>query len=220
MPHKASGETYFWEPAKEKKFLQQLDDYLACSGDKHPPLATLDLWAVQFNAEYGRVPAHRMTLYQKKERMKKIYRDWKALQCRTGLGYDPSMDRVICSDEAWQSFIQGLRNKELYYNVFEKNHAVSASGYGSVTIQDDSTLYVGNEGSMNNSGTREDLKEDLTLTTGAGHWNNIRSGADAGPSRSRGSSGKRKQRDKTDDDIHSNAGNSQSFPWPIAIGPK
>ncbi|GMN27248.1 hypothetical protein TIFTF001_001548 [Ficus carica] len=52
---------------------------------------------------------------------------------------------------------------------------------------------------MDNSGNRADLEEDLTPTTGARHWNNIRSGADASPSRSRGSSGKRKQRDETDD---------------------
>ncbi|GMN53366.1 hypothetical protein TIFTF001_022504 [Ficus carica] len=63
--------------------------------------------------------------------MKKIYRGWKFLQSRTGLGYDPVTDQVICSDEAWQSFIkvnnecnhlrhEGLRNKDLYYNVFEK----------------------------------------------------------------------------------------------------
>ncbi|GMN68184.1 hypothetical protein TIFTF001_037241 [Ficus carica] len=77
--------------------------------------------------------------------MKKIYRGWKALQCRIGLGYDMSTDRVICSDDAWQSFIQvykesnhlrheGLRNKELYYNVFKKNHAAGASGFGSVIM--------------------------------------------------------------------------------------
>ncbi|GMN54476.1 hypothetical protein TIFTF001_023613 [Ficus carica] len=111
--------------------------------------------------------------------MKKIYRGWKALQCWTSLGYDPSTDRVICSEDAWQSFIQvykecnhfrheGLRNKELYYNVFEKNHAA----------------------------------EDLTQTTGAHHCNNRRSGADAGLSRSRGSFDKRKQREETDEMTH------------------
>ncbi|GMN58641.1 hypothetical protein TIFTF001_027740 [Ficus carica] len=73
--------------------------------------------------------------------MKKIYRGWKALQVWTGLGYDPSTDKVIYSDDAWQSFIQvhkecnllrhkGLCNKELYYNLFEKNHAAGASGFG------------------------------------------------------------------------------------------
>ncbi|GMN46167.1 hypothetical protein TIFTF001_015353 [Ficus carica] len=60
-------------------------------------------------------------------------------------GYDLATDRVDCSDEAWQSFInihseckhlryEGLRNKELYYNVFDKTHAAGASGYGSVTM--------------------------------------------------------------------------------------
>ncbi|GMN32003.1 hypothetical protein TIFTF001_049742 [Ficus carica] len=138
MPCKASGEHYFWDPAKGKKFLQQLDDYLTCSGGKHPPLATLELWATQFNAE-----------------------GWKALQCRTGLGYNPSTDRVICSNKAWRSFIQvfkecnhlrheGLRNTELYYNVFEKNHAAGASRHGSVTMPADSTPYGDNEGSMEN----------------------------------------------------------------------
>ncbi|GMN44390.1 hypothetical protein TIFTF001_013594 [Ficus carica] len=194
MPRKASGDHYFWDPAKEKKFLLQLDEYLACSGDKHPPKATLELWAAQFNAEFGGIPAHGMTLYQKKKRMKKIYRGWKALQRRTGLGYDPSTERVICSDEAWQSFIG-----ELYYNVFEKNHVVGASGYGSVTMPADSSPYGNVEASMDYSETRVDLEEDLTPNTGARTCNNIRSGTDAGPSRSRASSGKRKQRDETDE---------------------
>ncbi|GMN52105.1 hypothetical protein TIFTF001_021250 [Ficus carica] len=136
--------------------------------------------------------------------MKKIYRGWKALQVRTRLGNDPLTDRVICSDDAWQSFIQfhkecnhlrheGLRNKELYYNVFKKNHAAGASGFGSVTIRDDSTPYVEHEGSMDNSGTRPVLEDELTLTTGERQGNNKKVGDDAGPSRSRGSSGKRKQ---------------------------
>ncbi|GMN68333.1 hypothetical protein TIFTF001_037389 [Ficus carica] len=210
MPRKASGDHYFWDPAKEKKFLLQLNEYLACSGCKHPPKAILELWAAQFNAEFGGVPAHRMTLYQKKERMKKIYRGCKALQCRTGLGYDPLTDRVICSDEAWQSFIgvykecnhlcyEGLRNKELYYNVFEKNHAAGASGYGSVTMPADSTPYGDVEASMDYSETRVDLEEDITPTTAPRPCNNIRSVADAGPSRSRASSGKRNQRVETDE---------------------
>ncbi|GMN35538.1 hypothetical protein TIFTF001_005359 [Ficus carica] len=94
---------------------------------------------------------------------------------------------------------EGLRNKELYYNVFEKNHTVGASGFGSVTMRDDSTTYVNHEGSMDNSGNRPVLEEDLTPTTGARHWNNISSGTDAGLSLSRGNSGKRKQREETNE---------------------
>ncbi|GMN59905.1 hypothetical protein TIFTF001_029002 [Ficus carica] len=71
--------------------------------------------------------------------MKKVYRGWKVLQAYTGLGYDPATDKVVYSDEAWQSFIkvhkkckhlhyEGLRNKELYYNVFKKTHAADALG--------------------------------------------------------------------------------------------
>ncbi|GMN73109.1 hypothetical protein TIFTF001_052127 [Ficus carica] len=210
MPRKASGDHYFWDAAKEKKFLEQLDEYLACSGGKHPPKATLELWAAQFNAEFGGVQALGKTLYQKKERMKKIYRGWKALQKQTGLGYDPSTDRVTCSDEAWQTFIgvhrecnhlryEGLRNRELYCNVFEKNHAAGASGYGSVTMPADSTPYGDVEASMDYSETRVDFEEFLTPNTGARGCSNLRSGADAGPSRLRASSGKRKQRDETDE---------------------
>ncbi|GMN29133.1 hypothetical protein TIFTF001_041269 [Ficus carica] len=210
MLRKASGDHYFWDATKEKKNLEQLDEYLACSGSKHPPKATLELWAAQFNAEFGGVAAHGMTLYQKKERMKRIYRGWKAMQKQTGLGYDPSTDRVICSDDAWQNFIgvnkecnhlryEGLRNKDLYYNVIEKNHAAGTSGYGSVTMPGASTLYGGVEASMDYSEARVDLEEHLTPNTGAHHFSNIRSGADAGPSRSRVSSGKRKQRDETDE---------------------
>ncbi|GMN65885.1 hypothetical protein TIFTF001_034960 [Ficus carica] len=198
------------DSAKEKKFLQLLDEYLACNGGKHLPVAILDIWATQFNAEFGGVPAHSMTLYQKKERMKNIYRGWKMLQGQTGLGYDKASDRVICSDEVWQSFInvykecnhlryEGLRYKELYFNVFEKIHTTGVSGYGSVTMRDDSTTYVANDGSMDNSGNQTALDDDLTPTTNARQWTNTRLGADAGSSRSRGSSGKRKQRDETDD---------------------
>ena len=106
MPRKGLGESYVWTLEKEKKFLECLDDYLATTGGKQPSIAILDLWAAQFNAEFGGVPAFGTTLSQKKERMKKIYRGWKVLQSRTGMGYDPSTDRVICSDDAWQSFIQ------------------------------------------------------------------------------------------------------------------
>ncbi|GMN61321.1 hypothetical protein TIFTF001_030409 [Ficus carica] len=106
--------------------------------------------------------------------MKKIYRGWKALQVRTGLGYDSSNDRVICLDDAWQSFIQecnhlrheGLHNKELYYNVFEKNHAADASGFGSITMRDGNTPYVEPKVSMDNSGTQLVLEEEITPTNG------------------------------------------------------
>ena len=105
MPRKSSGETYIWTSAKEKKFLEYMDEYLATTG-KQPNAAILDMWAAQFNAEFGGVPVFGSTLSQKKERMKKIYRGWKVLQSRIGLGYDPATNRVICSDDAWHSFIQ------------------------------------------------------------------------------------------------------------------
>ena len=117
MPRKAMGETYIWDHAKEKDFLEKFDYYLACSGGKHPPLAILDQWAAEFNAEYGGVPAYGITLYQKRERVKKIYKGWKALQCQTGLGYDPLMDQVICSDDTWQSFIQVIKNQTNKWHV-------------------------------------------------------------------------------------------------------
>ncbi|GMN52847.1 hypothetical protein TIFTF001_021988 [Ficus carica] len=94
---------------------------------------------------------------------------------------------------------EGLRNKELYYNVFDKNHAAGASAYGSIMMPDESPSYFDFEASMDNSAYRPVIEEDVTPTTGARHLNNIRSGADAGPSRSRASSGKRKQRDETDE---------------------
>ena len=94
---------------------------------------------------------------------------------------------------------EGLRNKELYYNVFDKNHAAGASGYGSVTMPDENPSYFDFDASMDNSAYRPVFEEDATPSHGARHLNNMRSGADAGPSRSRGSSGKRKQRDETDE---------------------
>ncbi|GMN29148.1 hypothetical protein TIFTF001_049500 [Ficus carica] len=66
-------------------------------------------------------------------------------------------------------------------------------------MRDDSTPYIEHEGSMDNSGTRLVLEEELTPTTGLRHCNNRRLGADVGSSRSRGSSGKRKQREETNE---------------------
>ncbi|GMN69785.1 hypothetical protein TIFTF001_038830 [Ficus carica] len=107
MPRKPSGETYVWDPAKEKKFLEKLEEYLATIG--------------------------------------------------------------------------------------------GASGYGSVTMPDESQSYFDFDASMHNSAYRPVLEEDVTPTTGARHLNNSRSGADAGPLQSRGSSGKRNQRNETDE---------------------
>ncbi|GMN44993.1 hypothetical protein TIFTF001_014191 [Ficus carica] len=177
MPRKVSGETYVWNNAKEKLFLEKLDDFLMCNGGRHPTMPILDLWATQFNAEFGGVPAHGGTLYQKKDRMKRVYRGWKVLQTHTGLGYDPATDRVICSDEAWQSFIkvnkecnhlrhEGIRNKDLYYNVFEKSHAAGAFAFGSVTMGDGSTPSADFDLSMDNSGTHPVFEEEIDLTNG------------------------------------------------------
>ncbi|GMN20528.1 hypothetical protein TIFTF001_051035 [Ficus carica] len=198
MPRKTSGDHYFWDAAKETKFLIQLSEYVECSGGKHPPKATLELWATQFNAEFGGVPAHGKTLYQKKERMKKIYNGWKALQTRTGLGYDPNTDRVRFK-ECNHLRYEGLRNKELYVKIFEQQHAAGASGYGSVSMPGDSTPYGDVEASMEDYGTHVGLEDDVTPTPGARHFNAGRVGADTGPSRSRASSGKRKQREEADE---------------------
>ncbi|GMN32170.1 hypothetical protein TIFTF001_050785 [Ficus carica] len=211
MPRKSSGESYVWDHAKEKLFLEKLDEYMASTGGKQPTSSILDLWANEFNAQFGGVPAQGLTLYQKKERMKKIYRGWKVLQARTGLGYDPATNTVVCSDETWQSFVkvfkecthlryEGLRNKELYYNVFETNHAAGASGFGSVTMGGGSTPSFDFDFSMDQSGTHPVLEEEMSPSIGARRQANTRGVPDeAGPSRSRGSTGKRKQRNATDE---------------------
>ena len=90
---------------------------------------------------------------------------------------------------------EGLRNKELYYNVFEKHHATNTSGFGSVTMRDRSNPYVEAEVSMDNFGTQSVLDEELTPTNGGRQGVNRRAGGEAGPSLSRDSSGKRKQRE-------------------------
>ncbi|GMN43371.1 hypothetical protein TIFTF001_012563 [Ficus carica] len=99
IPRRATGESYPWDQAKETVFLEKLDYYVACHSGRHPPISILDGWAREFNAAFGGVLAYGLTLSQKNDRMKKIYRGWKALQCRTGLGYDSVTDRVICSDD-------------------------------------------------------------------------------------------------------------------------
>ncbi|GMN74300.1 hypothetical protein TIFTF001_055789 [Ficus carica] len=123
MPRKASGETYVWDPVKEKKFLEKLDEYLVTTGGKQPTLAVLNIWAAQFNAEFEGVHAFGTTLSQKKDRMKKIYKGWKVLQTRT-LGYDPVTDRVICSDEEWQSFVQVIVLSNIWTYVIMFDHAM------------------------------------------------------------------------------------------------
>ncbi|GMN57575.1 hypothetical protein TIFTF001_026693 [Ficus carica] len=211
MPRKATGESYVWDHAKEKLFLEKLDDHLAATGGKQPTGSILELWAREFNTRFGSVPALPSTLYIKKERMRKIYRGWKVLQTRTGLGYDPATDTVVCSDETWHNFIkdnkecthlcyEGLRNKELYYNIFEKNHAAGASGFGSITMGGGSTPMFEFDFSMDQSGTHPVLEEDISPSIGAQRQANTRGVNDeSGPSRSRGSTGKRKQRDATDE---------------------
>ncbi|GMN28770.1 hypothetical protein TIFTF001_050560 [Ficus carica] len=52
---------------------------------------------------------------------------------------------------------------------------------------------------MEEYGTQVGLEDDVTSTPGARHFNNVRGGVDTGPSRSRASSGKRKQREETDE---------------------
>ncbi|GMN35508.1 hypothetical protein TIFTF001_042237 [Ficus carica] len=142
--------------------------------------------------------------------MKKVYRGWKFLQVQTGLGYDPATNRVDCSDETCQSFInihseckhlryEGLRNKELYYNVFDKTHAAGASGYGLVTMGGDNTPYVDYDFNFDNSGTHPFDMEDPTPSTDGQQASTRRRPDIAGLSRSRGSAGKRKQRDATDE---------------------
>ncbi|GMN60786.1 hypothetical protein TIFTF001_029870 [Ficus carica] len=132
----------------------------------------------------------------------------------TSLGYDSVADRVVCSDEAWQSFIkmhpecrhlryEGLRHKELQYNVFEKTHAAGAYGYGSVTMGDGSSPSIDYEFNFANSETHPCLEEDLT-PTGGGRHADTRQGPDrAGPSLRSGSLCKRKQRDATEEMAYS-----------------
>ncbi|GMN32033.1 hypothetical protein TIFTF001_046569 [Ficus carica] len=198
MPRKSLDETFVWNPVKEKWLLEKMDDFYSSNPSRQPGMQIYDLWANEFNTEFGGVLAHGVTLYPKKERMRKIYKGWKVLQSQTGLGYDPVADRVVCSDEAWQSFIKGLRHKELHYNVFEKTHAAGAYGYGSVTMGDGSNPSVDYEFNFVNSETHPCLEEDLTPTAG-GRLADTRQGPDvASPSRRSGSLGKRKQRDATD----------------------
>ena len=94
---------------------------------------------------------------------------------------------------------EGLRNKELYYNIFEKNHATEASGYGSVSMADDSPATVDFDASLDNSGIGPVPGDDLTAPSRTRTCTNTRPSAAAGPPRSRDSSGKRKQRDETDE---------------------
>ncbi|GMN51751.1 hypothetical protein TIFTF001_020894 [Ficus carica] len=164
-----------------------------------------------YGPRFGGVQALASTLYTKKERMRKIYRGWRVLQTRTGLGYDPATDTVVCSDETWHNFIkdnkecthlryEGLRNQELYYNIFEKNHAAGASGFGSVMMGGGSTPSFNFDFSMDQSETQPGLEEEISSSIGARRQANTRVVNDeGGPSWSRGSAGKRKQRDATDE---------------------
>ncbi|GMN37222.1 hypothetical protein TIFTF001_042594 [Ficus carica] len=209
MPRKSSGETFVWNSVKESRLLEKLDDFYSSNPGRQPSMQLYDIWANEFNIEFGGIPALSTTLYQKKERMRKIYKGWKVLKVQTGLGYDPVADRVVCSDEAWQSFIkehplcrhlryEGLRHKELQYNVFEKTHAAGAYGYGSVTMGDGSNQSVDYDFNFANSETHPCLEEDVTPTAG-GRQPDSRQATDVpGPSRRSGSLGKRKQRDATD----------------------
>ncbi|GMN63614.1 hypothetical protein TIFTF001_032702 [Ficus carica] len=181
MPRKASGESYVWTDDKEELFLEKLDEYLAARGGKQPTSSVLELWATEFNTCFG------------------------------GLGYDPVTDTVVCSDETWRGFVkdnkecthlryEGLRHKELYYNIFEKNHAAGASGFGSVTMGGGSTPSFKFDFSMDQSGTQPVMEDGICQSIGARRQANTSGVNDeSGPSRSCGSTGKRKLRDATDE---------------------
>ncbi|GMN46273.1 hypothetical protein TIFTF001_015462 [Ficus carica] len=182
MPRKTSGETFVWNPVKERRLLEKLDDFYAANPGKQPAMQIYELWAGEFNSEFGGVPAHGTTLYQKKERMRKIYRGWKSLKTNTGLGHLRH---------------EGLRHKELQFNVFEKTHAAGAYAYGSVTMGDASNPSVDYEFNFANSETHPCLEEDLTPPAGR-RPSDRRQGSDvASTSRRSGSLGKRKQREAT-----------------------
>ena len=62
----------------------------------------------------------------------------------------------------------------------------------------ESASYFDFDASMDYSAYRPEIDEDVLPTPATNQMNNVRSGTGAGPSRSRGSSGKRKQRDEAD----------------------
>nr|GMN22298.1 hypothetical protein TIFTF001_051195 [Ficus carica]GMN22320.1 hypothetical protein TIFTF001_051198 [Ficus carica] len=108
MSRKASGETYVWDNAKEKLFLEKLDDFLMCNG-------------------------------------------------------------------------------------------AGAFGFGSVTMGGGSTPSADFDFSMDNSGTHPVLEEEIDSTNGGRQGPTRRRPDEASPSRSRGSAGKKKQRDVKDE---------------------
>ncbi|GMN40246.1 hypothetical protein TIFTF001_009473 [Ficus carica] len=105
-----------------------------------------------------------------------------------------NLDHPLCKHLRYE----GLRHKELQYNVFDKTHAAGAYGYGSVTMGDGSNPSVDYNFNFANSETHPCLEEDVTPPAG-GRQADSRQGINvAGPSRHSGSLGKRKQRDATD----------------------
>ena len=66
-------------------------------------------------------------------------------------------------------------------------------------MPDENPSYFDFDASMDNSAYRPILEEDGMPTTGLRNLNNMQSGGNAGPSWSRGSSGKRKVRDDADE---------------------
>ncbi|GMN34530.1 hypothetical protein TIFTF001_004747 [Ficus carica] len=180
MPRRSSGKTFVWNSVKESRLLEKLDDFYSSNPGRQPSMQLYDIWANEFNIEFGGVPALGTTLYQKKERMRKIYKGWK--------------EHPLCRHLRYE----GLRHKELQYNVFEKTHSAGAYGYGSVTMGDGSNPSVDYDFNFANSETHPCLEEDVTPTAG-GRQPDSRQRTDvAGPSRRSGSLGKRKQRDATD----------------------
>ncbi|GMN27113.1 hypothetical protein TIFTF001_040974 [Ficus carica] len=92
---------------------------------------------------------------------------------------------------------EGLRHKELQFNVFGKTYAAGTYAYGSVTMGDASNLSVEDAFNFANSETNPCIEEDLTPPAGR-RPGDARQGSDvAGPSRRSGSLGKRKQREAT-----------------------
>ncbi|GMN70922.1 hypothetical protein TIFTF001_055898, partial [Ficus carica] len=93
-----------------------------------------------------------------------------------------NLDHPLCRHLRYE----GLRHKELQYNVFDKMHAAGAYGYGSVTMGDGSNPSVDYDFNFANSETHPCLEEDVTPPAG-GRQADSRQGTDvAGPSRRSG----------------------------------
>ena len=106
-----------WTKASELVLIQKIFDYAIEFNGRRPSSVVWTQWAMDLSVQFSQV----LTMDQlktKRERLRRLFACYKALQTTIGLGWDPDSGTVSCSKEYWADFIKVLFTHIQIFNVF------------------------------------------------------------------------------------------------------